>query len=93
MKTPKVAIIKLRHRTKTQKWDQERARSWSDILQSEEKGILGSVDSLWKELQVMKAQIKKLKRERMAFDPKKNNNKRNVDLKKNMAELEQYYRR
>ena len=41
----------------------------------------------------MKAQIKKLKRKRMAFDPKKNNNKRNVDLKKNMAELEQYYGR
>ena len=51
------------------------------------------MDSLWKELQVMKAQIKKLKRERMAFDPKKNNNKRNVDLKKNMAEMELYYRR
>ena len=29
----------------------------------------------------------------MAFDPKKNNNKRNVDLKKNMAEMELYYRR
>ena len=29
----------------------------------------------------------------MAFDPKKNNNKKIVDLKKNMAELEQYYRR
>ena len=41
----------------------------------------------------MKAQIKKLKRKRMAFDPKKNNNKKIVDLKKNMAELEQYYRR
>ena len=29
----------------------------------------------------------------MAFYPKKNNNKRNVDLKKNMAEMELYYRR
>ena len=39
----------------------------------------------------MKAQIEELKRERMAFGPKKNINR--VDLEKKMVELEQYYRR
>ena len=41
----------------------------------------------------MKAQIEELKWERMAFDPKKNINKRTADLKKKVAELEQYSRR
>ena len=56
-----------------------------------EKVLPASVGSLWKELEVMKAQIEELKRERMAFGPKKNINR--VDLEKKMVELEQYSRR
>ena len=57
---------------------------------AKEKELLESVGSLRKELEVMKAQIEELKRERMAFDPKKNVNKRTVDLERKMPELEQY---
>ena len=56
-----------------------------------EKELLESVGSLRKELEVIKDQTEELKRERMAFDPKKDINKRTVDLK--MTELEQYSRR
>ena len=56
-----------------------------------EKELLESVGSLQKELEVIKDQTEELKRERMAFDPKKDINKRTVDLK--MTELEQYSRR
>ena len=56
-----------------------------------EKELLENLGSLRKELEVMKAQIEELKRQRMAFDPKKCINKRTVDLE--MAELEQYSRR
>ena len=52
--------------------------------------MLESVGSLQKELDVMKAQIEELKRERVAFDPKKNINTRTVDLEKKMTELEQH---
>lgn len=41
-------------------------------------------------LEVMKTQIEELRGERKAFDPKKNINKRTVDLEKKLAELEQY---
>ena len=58
-----------------------------------EKELLENVGSLWKELEIMKAQIEELNQETMAFDPKKNNNKRTVDLKKEMVELEQCSRR
>ena len=58
-----------------------------------EKELLESVGSLRKELEAMKAQIEELKRERVAFNPKKNINRRTVDLEKKMAELEQYSRR
>ena len=58
---------------------------------AKEKELLESLSSLRKELEVMKDQIEQLKRGRMAFDPKKDINKRTVDLK--MAELEQYSRR
>ena len=58
-----------------------------------EKELLESVGSLRKELEAVKAQIKKLKRERVVFDLKKNINRRTVDLEKKMAELEQYSRR
>ena len=57
----------------------------------QEKELLESVSSLRKELEVIKDQTEELKRERMAFDPKKDINKRTVDLK--MTELEQYSRR
>ena len=55
---------------------------------AKEKELLENVDSLRKELEVMKTQIEELKRERMAFDPKKDINKRTVDLEKKMAELD-----
>ena len=58
---------------------------------AKEKELLESVGSLRKELEVIKDQTEELKRERMAFDPKKDINKRTVDLK--MTELEQYSRR
>ena len=45
-----------------------------------EKELLENLGSLRKELEVMKAQIEELKRQRMAFDPKKYINKRTVDL-------------
>ena len=60
---------------------------------AKEKELLESASSLQKELEVMKAQIEELKRKGMAFDPKKDINKRTVDLEKKMAELEQYSRR
>ena len=60
---------------------------------AKEKELLENVGSLWKELEIMKAQIEELNQEMMAFDPKKNNNKRTVDLKKEMAELEECSRR
>ena len=52
---------------------------------AKEKELLESVGSLLKELQVMKAQIEELKRERIAFDPRKNINKRTLDLEKKIA--------
>ena len=58
-----------------------------------EKELLENVGSLWKELEIMKAQIEELNQETMAFDPKKNSNERTVDLKKEMVELEQCSRR
>ena len=58
-----------------------------------EKELLECVGSLRKELEVMKAQIEEMKRERVAFDPKKNINRRTLDLEKKMAGLEQYSRR
>ena len=55
---------------------------------AKEKELLENVGSLRKELEVMKAQIEELKRERMAFDPKKDIHKRTVNLEKKMAELD-----
>ena len=60
---------------------------------AKEKELLESVSSLRSELEVMKAQIEELKRERMAFDRKKDDSKRTVDLEKKVTELEQYTRR
>ena len=60
---------------------------------AKEKELLESVGSLRSELEVMQAQIEELKRERMVFDPKKDDNKRTVDLEKKVTELEQYSRR
>ena len=41
-------------------------------------------------LEVTKTQIEELRGERMAFDSKKNINKRTVNLETKLAELEQY---
>ena len=60
---------------------------------AKEKELLESVGSLRSDLEVMQAQMEELKRERMAFDPKKDDNKRTVDLEKKVTELEQYSRR
>ena len=49
---------------------------------AKEKELLESAGSLRKELDIMKAQIEELNRKRIAFDPKKDINKRTVEEKK-----------
>ena len=96
MTTPEVAITELPdtpQKKKPKNITKKELEVEVTYYRAKEKELLESVGSLRKELEAMKAQIEELKRERVAFDPKKNVNRRTVDLEKKMAELEQYSRR
>ena len=93
MTTPEVAIMELPgtpQKKKTKNMTKKELEVEVTYYRAKEKELLESVGSLQKELEVMKAQIEELKQERVAFDPKKNINRKTVDLVKKMAELEQY---
>ena len=85
MATPEVAITELSdipQKKKPKNMAKKELEVELRYYRVKEKELLESVGSLRKELEVMKAQIEELKRESMAFDPKKGINKRTVDLEK-----------
>ena len=93
MTTPEVAIAELPDRPQKKNpknMTKKKLEVEVTYYRAKEKKLLKSVGSLQKELEVMKAQIEELKLERVVFDPKKNINRRTVDLEKKMAGLERY---
>ena len=96
MAMPEVAIMELPdtlQKKKPKNMTKKELELQVTYYRAKKKELLESVGSIRKELEVMKAQIEELKRERVAFDSKKNVNRRTVDLEKKVAELEQYSRR
>ena len=83
MATPEVAITELPdtpQKKKPKNMTNKELEVEVTFYRVKEKELLENLGSLRKELEVMKAQIEELKRQRMAFDPKKYINKRTVDL-------------
>ena len=96
MAMPEVAIMELPdtlQKKKPKNMTKKELELQVTYYSAKKKELLESVGSIRKELEVMKAQIEELKRERVACDSKKNVNRRTVDLEKKVAELEQYSRR
>ena len=85
MTTPEVAITELPdtpQKKKPKNMTKKEPEVEMTYYRVKEKELLESVGSLRKEIKVMKALIEELKPERVAFDPKKNINRKTVDLEK-----------